>query len=102
MTHIFTKNAGGVDVPVGANDKAGQYLCLACGTFVPADLRHGPCKYDRAISEKPLDYGPVPCPTCKATGTDLCIKGRFPGPVWDRQEPYPEGHTSRIKVNAQE
>ena len=49
-----------------------------------------------------LDYGPVPCPTCNKVGKEACVRGRYPSPVWDRQEPYPEGHSTRVKANEKE
>ena len=56
----------------------------------------------------------IPCPTCGASGTDPCIRGRAPRPtatigslahfgdagwVWRQQIPFPQGHDSRRTVN---
>lgn len=101
-SHVFTRNEENVVIPIGANEKEGQYLCIACGKWFTEDTRDSFCRYtkdDPSTEGKPINYGPVPCPTCNKVGKEPCVRGRYPSPVWDRQEPYPEGHTARIKAN---
>ncbi len=101
-SHFFTKNDEGKDIPIGANKKEGQYLCLACGKWFTEEETDSFCRFtlDSPSTDEVIDYGPVPCPTCNKVGKEPCVRGRYPSPVWDRQEPYPEGHTSRLKANA--
>ena len=102
-SHVFTRNEENVVIPIGANEKEGQYLCIACGKWFTEETRDSFCRYtkdDPSTDGKPINYGPVPCPTCNKVGKEPCVRGRYPSPVWDRQEPYPEGHTSRLKANA--
>ena len=47
-----------------------------------------------------------PCPTCGASGTEQCVRGRKPnggfgisGAIWQQHIPFPEGHDSRRSVN---
>lgn len=104
-SHVFTRNEENVVIPIGANEKEGQYLCIACGKWFTEEARDSFCRYtkdDPSTDEKPINYGPVPCPTCNKVGKEPCVRGRYPSPVWDRQEPYPDGHTARIKVNEKE
>ena len=104
-SHIFTRNDENVVIPIGANEKEGQYLCIACGKWFTEETRDSFCRFtkdDPSTDGKPINYGPVPCPTCNKVGKEPCVRGRYPSPVWDRQEPYPEGHTSRIKANEKE
>ena len=101
-SHVFTRNEENVETPIGANEKEGQYLCIACGKWFTEETRDSFCRYtkdDPSKDGKPINYGPVPCPTCNKVGKEPCVRGRYPSPVWDRQEPYPEGHTSRLKAN---
>jgi hypothetical protein len=50
----------------------------------------------------------IPCPTCGASGDELCVRGRKPnggggifGAVWRKQIPFPEGHDSRRSAEMQ-
>ena len=99
--HIVVKDDLGRPTPIGVNEREGLYLCVACGEWMREDKINGECsfKLDTPPTDDVVDYGPVPCPTCNKVGTEPCVRGRYPSPVWDRQEPYPEGHTSRVKVN---
>ena len=100
-SHLFTKNEKGDDIAIGANDRDGEYLCLACGKWFKEEDRDSFCRFtpDAPSKDDVIDYGPVPCPTCNKVGKEPCVRGRYPSPVWDRQEVYPEGHASRLKVN---
>ena len=101
-SHVFTRNEDHVEIPIGANEREGQYLCIACGQWFTEENKDSFCRFTKDAPSKDdevIDYGPVPCPTCNKVGTEPCVRGRYPSPVWDRQEPYPEGHTSRLKAN---
>lgn len=103
-SHVFTRNEDQVEIPIGANEREGQYLCIACGQWFTEENKDTFCRFTKDTSstdDEVIDYGPVPCPTCNKVGTEPCVRGRYPSPVWDRQEPYPEGHTSRLKANEQ-
>lgn len=102
-SHVFTNDTDGKPVAIGANERANQYLCLACGKWFKEDDIDSFCRFtldSPSTDVEEIDYGPVPCPTCNKVGKEPCVRGRYPSPVWDRQEPYPEGHTSRLKANA--
>ena len=103
-SHLFTKNDDGEVIPIGANEKDGQYLCIACGKWFKEEELDSSCRFtnDDPSTYEIIDYGPVPCPTCNKVGKEPCVRGRYPSPVWDRQEPYPEGHSARVKVNEKE
>ena len=94
--HIFTRNDENVVVAIGANEKENQYLCIACGQWFTEEQKNSNCAF---VLDGYFDYGPVPCPTCNKVGIEPCVRGRYPSPVWDRQEPYPEGHNSRKQAN---
>lgn len=46
------------------------------------------------------DFGPRACPTCGATGTAPCIRGRRPSAVWMRGDLMPHRHDSRVTANS--